>query len=229
MLTIQKTKMKRQLLIYILLLFTSVTLAQKRNYNIGLLLDHRPENVEPLLKTMQDQIIAVVGEDAIINFPENSILVNDFSLQKAEQNYNTLLANTTDIILAFGVVNNEIVSKQSSYRKPTILFGAINRDFSNIDFSKSTSNIHNFTYLIESESFTEDIKKFKELTNFKNLGIIVENHVLDILPLEQTFEEKFRSLDTDYKVIPFKTVSDIISNLDGVDAVYLASGFFFKR
>ena len=220
--------MKRQLIICILLCFNTLIFAQKRNYNIGVLLDHRLENMDPLLKTMQDQIIAVVGEDAIITFPENSILVNNYDLQKAKQHYNTLNTNNTDIILAFGIINNEIVSKQSIHRKPTILFGAINRDFSNIDFNKSTSNIHNFTYLIESESFIEDIKKFKELTNFKNLGIILEEHVLALLPLKETFDATFKTLGSDYKIIPFKTVSDVSSNLEDIDAVYLASGFFLK-
>ena len=213
------------------LIFFVITLfgyAQKRNYNIGILLDNRTEAINPLLKTMQDQIIAVVGEDATINFPESSILVNNYNLQNAEQNYNTLIANNTNIILAFGVINNEIISKQLVYKKPTILFGAINKDFSTIDFNKKTSEINNFTYLIESESFLEDFVKFKELTNFKKLGIIIEDHLVDVLPLKQTFDEEFKTLDADYKLIPFKAVSDITTNLSDVDAVYLASGFFLK-
>ena len=184
--------------------------------------------MEPLFKTMQDQIIAVVGEDANVTFSEQNTLVNNYSLIKAEQNYNTLIANNTDIILAFGVVNNEIISKQSIHKKPTILFGAVNRDFSTIDLNKVSSGISNFTYLIESESYKEDFIKFKELTNFKRLGILVENHMVDLLPLKKTFDTSFKSLDATYKLIPFKTVSDIEPKLDDVDAVYLASGFFLK-
>ena len=218
----------KKLLTILMVFLVSLVFAQKRDYNIGILLDNRTEDMNPLLKTMQDQIIAVVGEDANIIFSEHNILVNNYSLVIAEQNYSTLIANNTDIILAFGVINNEIVSKQSTHKKPTILFGAVNRDFSTIDFSKTTSGIKNFTYLVESESFQEDFIKFKALTNFKKLGILIENYIVDVLPLKETFDEEFKTLDAEYKLIPFKTVSDIIPKLNDVDAVYLASGFFLK-
>ena len=220
--------MKKYVLV-LLLICSFVGFSQsKKNYNIGILVDNRTVEMEPLFKTMQDQIIAVVGEDANVTFSEQNTLVNNYSLIKAEQNYNTLIANNTDIILAFGVVNNEIISKQSIHKKPTILFGAVNRDFSTIDLNKVSSGISNFTYLIESESYKEDFIKFKELTNFKRLGILVENHMVDLLPLKKTFDTSFKSLDATYKLIPFKTVSDIEPKLDDVDAVYLASGFFLK-
>ena len=221
--------MKKQLLFIVFILSAITVFAQKPTYNIGVLLDKRTDDMEPLLQTMQDQIIAVVGEDATIVFSQRNILVNDYNVSKAEENYNQLLTNDTDIILAFGVVNNEIVSKQSAYKKPTILFGAVNRDFSTINLNKTTSGIENFTYLIESESYQEDFVKFKELTNYKNLGILVENHMIELLPLQQTFDKSFASLDATYKLIPFETVTDITSNLDSVDAVYLASGFFLNE
>lgn len=218
----------KKLLTLLMVFFGLFVFAQKRDYNIGVLLDNRTEKIHPLLETMQNQIISVVGEDANIIFSEDNVLVNNYSLVKAEKNYNTLINNNTDIILAFGLINNEIVSKQSSHKKPTILFGALNRDFSTIDFSKATSGVKNFTYLIESESFQEDFIKFKALTNFKKLGILIENHMVDLLPLKETFDREFKMLDAEYELIPYETVSDITSNLNNIDAVYLASGFFLK-
>nr|WP_321232206.1 TolC family protein [uncultured Psychroserpens sp.] len=221
--------MKKTILVLALTFVTFAFSQKKDTYAIGILLDNRTEEIEPLLQTIQNQIIAVVGEDADIIFSENNILVNNYDLETARLQYNMLVSNDTDIILAFGVVNNEIVSKQSVYEKPTILFGAVNRDFSTIDFTKTTSGIDNFTYLIESESYNDDFIKFKELTNFKTLGILVENHMVDLLPLKDTFDKEFEALDATYKLIPFETVSDIMSNLNDVDAVYLASGFFLKE
>lgn len=219
--------MKHQLTI-LLLFVTFNCLAQKPEYDIGILLDSRPEQINPLLQLMQDQIKAVVGEDATLNFKPTDILASNYNLETAEENYRRLINNDTDIILAFGLFNNEIISKQDSHKKPTILFGAINRDFSTLDLSKNTSQIENFTYLMESESFQEDFAKFKELTNFKRLGIVVEDHMMDILPLKETFDAEFKTLGAEYKLIPFKEIKDITSNLDDIDAVYIASGFFLK-
>lgn len=218
----------KKLLTVLVILSVSLVFAQKYNYNIGILLDNRTEELEPLLVQLQNQIKTVVGEDAIINFSENRILVNNYNLKKAKEDYNKLVNDDTDIILAFGIINNEIVSKQTEYKKPTILFGAINRDFSAIDFTKATSGINNFTYLVESESYQEDFIKFKTLTNYKKLGIVIEEHIVDMLPLKETFDREFETIDASYKLIPFKTISDITSNLNDIDAVYLASGFFLK-
>ena len=204
--------------------------SQKKTYDIGILLDKRTEELDPLLGLLlQDQIKAVVGEDATINFPASNVLTNNFNLAKAEENYNLLLTNEVDIILAFGAVNNKVLSKQTIHKKPTILFGAVNKDFNGIDLSKKNSGIENFTYLIESESFLEDFKTFKELTKFKTLGIAIEKPLVELLPLKETFDKEFKILEANYKLIPFESSSDISSNLDGIDAIYMAGGFFLNK
>lgn len=218
--------MKKLLLVLVCLMTITLSVAQKPNYNIGILLDQRTEKVEPIFAQLQEQIKAVVGEDANILFPAESVLVNNFDLEAAERNYRQLLENKTDIILAFGAVNNQVISTQSSYPKPTILFGAVNRDFETIDLSKSSSGIENFTYLIEARSYVEDFKTFKELTGFSNLGIVIEQPLLDMLPLADIFDGQLAEIEADYRLIPFQTLTDITSNLEGIDAVYMAGGFF---
>ena len=220
--------MKKLAFLFIFSVLSIFSFAQKANYNIGVLIDTRPPELEPLILQMQEQIRVVVGEDANISFPPENVLVNNYNLQKAEQDYQKLLSNNTDIILAFGVANNIVISRQTEFPKPTILFGTVNRDLVNVDLNNATSGINNFTYLIESESFQNDLTKFKELTNFKNVGIIVEEEVSKILPLEETFDKEMEELDAEYKLITFKNTADIKSNLDGVDAVYLAGGFFLN-
>ncbi|WP_353780013.1 TolC family protein [Winogradskyella sp. 3972H.M.0a.05] len=218
----------RKLLTIILFLSVISMYSQRKQYDIGILLDNRTEKLEPLLDQLMTQIKAVVGEDADINFPRNSILTNNFNLERAKQNYETLLSNETDIILAFGVVNSKVVSSQSSHVKPTILFGAVNKDFNVLDLSKEVSGIDNFTFLIESESFLEDFQKFKELTEFDTVGIVIEKPLVDFLPLQQVFDDEFEILNANYKIIPFDTLQDITSNLEGIDAVYMAGGFFLS-
>lgn len=208
--------------------FVLESTAQKKNYNIGILLDRKTEKVNALLDLAIEQIIAVVGEDAEISFSEKNVLTNNFDIQLAEKNYQTLLTNETDIILAFGITNGRLLSKVSTHDKPTILFGAVNKDFINLDFTKRSSNLKNFTYLIESVSFVEDIKTFKELTEFKTLGIAIDRPMAEILPLESTLETIVKNLNVDYKIIPFDDADDIINNLENVDAVYLAGGFFLS-
>ena len=202
--------------------------SQKPSYNIGILLDNRSTKLEPLILELENQIRGVVGEDAIIHFPENSILTNDFNKQKAAENYNKLINGTTDIILAFGLINGTVINKQTSHKKPTILFGAINKDVVDFDLSKQTSGIQNLTYLVEPESFIEDLKKFKKLTNFQKVGIAIEENFVKELPLKKVFDKQLKIVGGSYKIIPFNSVSDIRNNLEGIDAIYMAGGFFLK-
>ena len=99
--------------------------AQSNIYQVGFLLDKNTIEISDLIVGLSDEILAVVGEDAVIEFPESSKLVNNFDSVQALNNYNTLLQNDTDIIIAFGIVNNSVISKLGTYQKPTILFGAL--------------------------------------------------------------------------------------------------------
>jgi len=220
-------KKKTVFFIFILICISQLT-AQNRNYNIGILVDESSEELLPLLTQLKSQIQAVVGEDATISFPDESYLVNNYNLQKAEQNYQSLLNNNTDIILAYGAVNNIVINEQKEYKKPTILFGSVNQDMLDVDLSKATSGISNFTYIIDSQSFKEDLSILKDLTGFKNVGIVVEEQLMSVLPLTETLDRELNGLDASYKLIGYKTIADITSQLQGIDAVYLAGGFFLS-
>ncbi|MEM6318576.1 MAG: TolC family protein [Bacteroidota bacterium] len=213
---------------YLLLVFIFVVLslsAQKETYSIGMLLDSQTEEIAPILEQLRVQITTVVGEDATIVFEDKNVLVNNFDLETARSHYNQLVAGSTDIILAFGVVNSVVITEQANFPKPTILFGAVNRDLVPIDIDQTTSGIDNFTFLIESKSFQQDINKLKELTDFDSLGVIIEQQVVDILPVTDIFDRQLEAVGANYRFLPFTTVGDIVSNLEGIDAVYLAGGF----
>lgn len=221
----------KKYLSWLFLLITALAFSQtKPTYSIGVIADNRSPKLSPLFDQLKNEVQSVVGEDATIIFPDEGLLFSNFDLQTAKENYSRLINDENiDLILAFGVVNNQIISKQTTHAKPTILFGAVNRDFNNIDLNKKSSGIENFTYLIASESYQEDLKKFKELTNFQNLGVVMEAPLIDILPVTQTFDKIAADLNTDYKLIPFDTTSDVIENLEGIDAVYIAGGFFLTH
>ena len=222
--------MKNNLFVLLILFcFFSVYGQVKPTFKVGILLDISNEESQSLLfDKLKNEIQAVVGEDATIEFPVDKVLINHFDLERAKSNHQTLLNDDTDIILAFGVMNNEVISKLNEHAKPTILFGSINSDLHELDLTQSTSKIKNFTFLIESESFQKDLEKFKELSNFQNLGIAVDAPITEILPFKETFDKILAGLDANYKLIPFDSVDDIIGNYDGLDAVYMAGGFFLS-
>ncbi len=220
----------RKLPTLLLVLWLSISYAQtKKSYNIGILMDNYTEEVTPLLDQLKKQVVTIVGEDADILFKDTNFLVNNYNLDAAKKNYQNLINNpSVNMILAFGIVNSKIIEEQKSYKKPTILFGAINKDFNTIDFSKVTSGTKNFTYLINSQSYLTDLKSLQELTNFKKVGIIIEKQVLEMLSFNEILDKEMQLLNTNYKLIPYQNSNDIISNLNDIDAVYMAGGFFMS-
>lgn len=214
------------------MLFTMVDVhaQSKQNYNIGFIFDTLPENSETLLAQMQNEIRSVVGQDAIINFPLSGVYVNNLSLDTARDNFEAINANPEiDLILAFGVLNNVIILGNETHQKPTILFGTITKEFKPSFISYETSGIDNLSLILTSQSIKQDLTIFRELINFKKIGIVFEEYVLDVLPIEETVDSIMDSLGVDYSIISYNTVEEIIEGFDGVDAVYFANTFFLTE
>ncbi len=222
--------MKKYILLVSLMVTTLAFSQTKQNYNIGILLDNLTPELNPHILALQNEIKAVVGEDAIISFSDANILVNDFNLEKAASNYNTLLTNNTDIILAFGIINNMVLSKLKVYSKPTILFGEINKDLDKFEENKTTSGVSNFTYLVATQSLKKDLSTLKELTSFTTVGIAIEKRLVDVLPFKPIFDKETAALGVTYKIIPYDSSEDIVNAInDEIDAFYLASGYFLTN
>ena len=218
--------MKKLLLFFILLAPLMIFGQEKQVYKIGILTDVFQPDLVPLIDELKHDISAVVGEDAIIEFPDEYFLPNDLNLEKAKENYAQLLGSDADIIIAFGLVNNAVMIGQESFPKPTILFGTVNNDFLNIDKEAQTTGKENFVYLITSRSYKRDLETFYELSSFKKLGIVIQDPYMEVYPYKDLFDEEFEKYDAEYKLISYSTLDEILGNLEDVDALYLAEGFY---
>ena len=213
----------------VVLLFTFFGWSQsKQTYTVGLMLDAETAETEILLDRLQNEIKAVVGEDAIIVFPKSLQLVHNFNIDIAENNYKSLINSEANIIIGIGYASSIVIQNITEHLKPTILFGSINSDLNTIDLNKQTSGIENFTYLMGVQSFKQDLKTLKELSDYKTVGIAIEKGIAETLPLTDMFNDIVKDTDTDYTIIPFENVEDIASNLQDIEAIYLAGGFFLE-
>ncbi len=221
--------MKKTVLYLFLLGSLTLLSQQKETFNIGILTDVNMPKLTPLLENLKSEITAVVGEDAVIRFPEEFLLTNDFNITKAEANYESLVNSEADIILAFGVINGKIIAEKKEFTKPTILFGAVNDDFLTLNREKNTSGISNYTYLVAPRSYKNDLTTLKEMTGFENVGIVIQQPILEIFPFQSYFDTLLSELGAEYTLIPFDTYDDIVSNLQNIDALYIAEGFYLSE
>ena len=213
--------------LYLLLLVFGFTQLNAQNITIGILADEPTERTQPLLENLKAQIAAVVGQSASLTFKE--VLTNNFELDKATANYQQLLDNDTDIILSFGLINNIALYEEKTFPKPTIIFGSVNNDFINLPENQTTSGINNLSYLIAPISYKDDLEAFKEVFDYKNIGILIDDFALKTLPFKELFDAYFSKTDADYRLIPITEETTVIDELNEVDAVYLAGGFFKSK
>ena len=220
--------MRRILILFVVVFGSFFTHSQTPTYTVGFLLDKINPEIEGLLDGLETEIIRVVGEDAIVEFSKANRLVNDFNNTKAKQNYDKYVSDEIDIIIAFGVVNNNVIANETTYPKPTIVFGSLSKELLKGQDISPTSQISNYTSIITSQSYTEDLKLLQQLADPKSVAIIVEKPFAENQPLEETFDEIGTALDLDLTILPFETLEDIITGVDSFDAAYMAGGFYLN-
>ncbi|OIQ22513.1 MAG: hypothetical protein BM557_00565 [Flavobacterium sp. MedPE-SWcel] len=216
--------MKKLLPLFFFFLFLT---SYSQNVTIGILTDKSSEESELLLPQLKTEIKAVVGQSATIVFKK--VLENNFDVARAKSNYQTLLDDDTDIILAFGVINNIMLYNQKTYSKPIIVFGSVNNDFIDLPEDQKTSNIDNITYLIAPLSYTNDLEVFKSIYAYKKIGIVVDDFLPTALPIKDLFDDYFSGKESSYKLIQLPENGNISNELNDVDAVYLAGGFYLNN
>ena len=183
--------------------FPTISFAEKRTYNIGILLEEINTEVEPLLEKLKKEIKTVVGEDANIEFPAELQIQTKNDFQKVRESYIKLVSEA-DLIIAFGVYNSTMVNQQVDHVKPTIVVDRFTSKVSGIDKENKTSGKHNLTYVVFSNSFEKDFDQFKKIYDFKNVGIVVEKPLLEILDFNSMFSDVLSNADSSFKIIPYE-------------------------
>ncbi len=216
--------MKKRLLVVLLLVGVSISFAQNtKTITIGILADETSVENAPLLEKLQNEITAVVGQDANVVFKDP--IENGFDLDTAKSNYLAMEANDVDIILAFGVINNIALYQQKVYAKPLIVFGSVNSDFIDLPKDQKTSGINNIAYIIAPLSYAKDLDAFNSIYEYKKVGILVDDYLPDALPIKELFDTYFADKQATYSLIDLPEDGNVSDLLGDVDAVYLAGGF----
>ncbi len=220
--------MRKQFILLLILLGTTISFAQKsKSVTIGILADEASAENTPLLEKLQNEIQAVVGQDATVAFKEP--IHNGFDLERAKANYLELEASDVDIILAFGVINNIALYQQKTYAKPVVVLGSVNSDFIPLPEGQKTTGVNNITYIIAPLSYSKDLDAFNSIYEYKKVGILVDDYLPDALPIKEFFDNYFADKDASYTLISLPEDGDISNLIEDIDAVYLAGGFALSQ
>lgn len=193
--------------------------------DIGILVDQVIPDFPSLMGQLVDEITAVVGTDAVVRYSAADLRENGFDLDRARSQYQELIDDEVDLVLAIGPVTSQAISELGTYPTPTIVFGALNLDRVAIDATSESSGIDNFTYVVTSQSYDRDLATFASLYDFERIGIILLEPHLAVPEIRSELDRQLSALTADYELIGYTAFDALLPTLDRVDAVYLAESF----
>ncbi|WP_082795744.1 TolC family protein [Flammeovirga sp. SJP92] len=213
--------MKNLLLFIFIVCYSSVLMGQDQ-IKIGVLAEKESLQSDALGMTMKDEILSLLGHQYHVVFTE--AVFNSYDPSLAKTQYDSLIAEDCDMIIAFGPTNALMFYEENiTFEIPTILAGFVNQDFVELSSQNETSGIDNFTYFITPFSMKGDVESFYSLANYKNLGVVVDDYLITSFPIEQKLDEVFAEMDAEYTLIPIHETTSSLEIPAGVDAVYFSS------
>ncbi|THD69280.1 hypothetical protein E7Z59_02830 [Robertkochia marina] len=200
---------------------------ESQQFRIGLMLEVSSSETENLIEELKMEIRRVVGEDAEVLFPPSLLKVNQLDLELARKQYRELQQSDADLILSFGTMNNSLLFDDLQFTKPVISMAGVNAPGLELPLKGEGSGITNFLYLVTSQSMSNDLETFHNLTRFKKAGIVLRRDFYESLALKNYFDEITSRLGIDYELIFYNNAEDVAARLsDDIDAVYLAEAFY---
>lgn len=189
--------------------------------NIGLLVDERRPELDPLADSLYTEIRGVLGSSVASTFPFGGIRSSDFDAAATLAEYDDLVAEGADVVLAFGPVVSSALFDRLSHPVPTVVFGNVNADLQQFS-DQEVSGRENFTFVLTSQSYAADLRMLDRTVDFSRVGVAVRASYLSVLPIESALREAAAAVGAEVAMIPYRTVDDIIAGLEGLDAFYLA-------
>ncbi len=177
---------------------------------IGVILDGPWTGNDSLLELFKTEILALTKGEFDVSFPEDTIMIGDWTQSSVDQAANLLLAdNRIDVILAMGVLTSQDLARRGPLAKPTIATFTVDREIQLFPFSNGTSGVRNFTYIAPPSPIARDLQTFQELLPFRRLAVLVNKPYHDAIPaLVENLQKELETMGVESVVIPVGASSE---------------------
>jgi outer membrane protein len=194
---------------------------------IGAVIDGPWDRNKEVLDIFKKEVSEALSGIAAVSFAEDKILVGDWTVPRAVQLDNRLLADPdVDLVVGFGVFTSRDLATRGPLPKPVIAPIVVSPLAKNVPFHAGTSGVQNLSYLLYPGTFERDYRIFQELVPFKKLIILASRRYYDashVQTQESSDEQLSKKIGAQVKTILFDNYADsALSALPkDADAVYL--------
>ena len=192
---------------------------------IGVIFDGPWDKNQDLYNLIKKEVTEVVLGQVKIIFPEDKMLIGDWSVDGAKKINDQLLKDPlVDIIIGFGVFSSQDLARRGSLPKPVFAPIVINPERQHIPFQAGTSGVHNLHYLVYPQTFIRDFSLFREMVPFKKLIFLTSKRFHEVVPPTRPDDAEIsKTLGTGFVTVRFDDYAEqalAILPADA-DAVYL--------
>ena len=159
------------------------TLAAQK-IHIGILTDGPTQGFQQIHSLFIEEILRLTEGEFEVHFESAHQLDGNWSAEKIRAALQRLQQNDqVDIILALGFVSSLIAARSQTIPKPTFAPLVLDSNLLNLPRNLSgdgaTSGIKNLNYLTEAVRFTDDLIAFREVVDYQQLALVVDQTVFE--------------------------------------------------
>ncbi len=198
--------------------------APRQHLTLGLVADETGGEMAEFLAMVHREINDLAGARYTFTLGGTKGGSINWNAEEALALYQKLAADPeVDLIVSLGVVSSSVITQADSYPKPVVAVGIIDPELQGVKRGDGNrSGVDNLTYIHFNRSMLRDLSLFHKLVPFKEVGIIFDPAVTDVLKKKKRSLAKAHDGKSGYRVVSSSMgVNEILAELDGVDAVYI--------
>ena len=176
-------------------------------------------------KVFPTEILSLTQSDFDVRFPKSKQVHGKWSGGGVKKAVDYLLADpTVDMVIGLGVMSSHELATRKNPPKPVIAPFVIDRQLQELPLWKGTSGVRNVNYLASFKSFERDVQAFKEIIPFTQLGLFIDEGVMEAFPvLQEKADRTAKKLGIKIAIVPVGTyVESAFAALpEGTEAVFI--------
>jgi outer membrane protein TolC len=232
--------MKRRLLISLVLILSAMSLLAPPTVSavieeegrdlpvlrIGTVVDGIWARESGTVEKFREEISVVLEGIRDVRFPDSASLEGEWTRESVEKALDTLLADPeVDIVLAVGRYASYLAASRGEPAKPVVAPFVISAESQKLPWKEGTSGVPNLNYIEAFDTFSRDLKTFREIVPFDRLAVIGDGFLVETVPVLKDYVE---TVGRDYAdrvtiILGEDSADEVLARLpENVDAVVVS-------
>jgi len=185
--------------------------------NIGIVIDGSSVMTDDILNLVKEEILTLTKDEFDVRFPDDKILVGDWTLETSRKGISQLLKDSdVDILLTLGVISTSDVIQRGPLSKPTIATVVLDVKIQNAPRDGNSSGVKNLSYTAIASDFEQNIEEIKKRVGAKFITVLT-NKTIDIaIPnLRKRLKANLKDLGATVELLPLgESIQETLNQID---------------